>query len=135
MPTCPKAISLVTLSLNIFYKVDDFVNSALLVSPYCEGVDLNCGCPQGWACKEGIGACLIEKPEFLSDLVKQTRNRCRSDLAVSIKMRVHADLKRYFNVNPIINLWNTGLVTGYPPPPHPHPQKKHLEVFCRACFT
>ena len=75
-------------------QVEDFLNASLLVSDHCEGVDLNCGCPQGWACKEGVGACLIEKPEFLSDLVKQARNRCKNNLSVSIKMRVHGDLKK-----------------------------------------
>lgn len=32
-------------------------HAALLVAPYCAGIDLNCGCPQSWACKEG-------KPSF-----------------------------------------------------------------------
>jgi tRNA-dihydrouridine synthase 4 len=48
-----------------------------MVEPFCEGADLNCGCPQTWACKEGIGACLIEKPDFVADLVRQTRNQER----------------------------------------------------------
>jgi tRNA-dihydrouridine synthase 4 len=75
-------------------NVQDFVSSAQLVSPFCNGVDLNCGCPQRWALKEGIGACLIEKPEFVSDLVRQTRNQCRDDLLVSIKIRLHSDVKK-----------------------------------------
>ena len=54
--------------------VDDFVTSAQLVEPFCDGVDLNCGCPQRWALQEGIGACLIDKPQFVFDLVKQVRN-------------------------------------------------------------
>ena len=72
-------------------KVDDFVTSAQFVSEYCDGVDLNCGCPQGWALREGIGASLIDKPEFVSDLVRQTRNQTRDDLLVSIKIRIHSD--------------------------------------------
>lgn len=28
-------------------------HAALLVAPYCAGIDLNSGCPQSWACKEG----------------------------------------------------------------------------------
>ena len=31
------------------------VESALLVSEYCQGVDLNCGCPQRWAIQAGRG--------------------------------------------------------------------------------
>ncbi len=75
-------------------KVEHFVESAKLVSNFCDGVDLNCGCPQGWALKEGIGACLIDKPEFVSDLVRQTRNQCRDDLLVSTKIRIHSDYSK-----------------------------------------
>ena len=39
-----------------------FASSAEMVSAHCSGVDLNCGCPQRWAAKEGIGACLINNP-------------------------------------------------------------------------
>ncbi|KAB7502909.1 hypothetical protein Anas_14315, partial [Armadillidium nasatum] len=41
---------------------------------YSDGVDLNCGCPQRWAIQEGYGACLINKPELVSDIIHQTRN-------------------------------------------------------------
>jgi len=75
-------------------EVDQFVESSKLVSNFCDGVDLNCGCPQGWALKEGIGACLIDKPDFVADLVKQTRNQTRDDLLVSIKIRIHSDYKK-----------------------------------------
>ena len=75
-------------------KVDHFVKSAQIVSPHCNGVDLNCGCPQGWAFREGIGACLIDKPDFVADLVKQTRNQCRDDLLVSVKIRIHPDVSK-----------------------------------------
>ena len=74
--------------------VHQFVQSAQIVEPFCNGVDLNCGCPQGWALKEGIGACLIEKPDFVSDLVKQTRNQVKDDLLVSVKIRIHSDYKK-----------------------------------------
>ena len=75
-------------------EVSHFVESAKIVSNSCDGVDLNCGCPQGWALKEGIGACLIDKPDFISDLVRQTRNQTRDDLLVSIKIRIHSDYKK-----------------------------------------
>ena len=65
------------------------------MSNHCNGVDLNCGCPQRWAQQEGIGACLINKPDFIADLVKQTKNQCREDLSVSIKIRIHSDINRY----------------------------------------
>ncbi|KAA1138907.1 hypothetical protein PGTUg99_028818 [Puccinia graminis f. sp. tritici] len=28
---------------------------------YVDGIDINCGCPQQWACKEGIGSALLRK--------------------------------------------------------------------------
>ena len=42
---------------------------------YSSGVDLNCGCPQTWAKKEGLGACLIKKPQLVKEMVKETRER------------------------------------------------------------
>ena len=75
-------------------KVQDFVTSAQLVQGYCEGVDLNCGCPQRWAAQEGIGACLINKPDFIHDLVRQTKNQTCSGLSVSVKIRIHTDIKQ-----------------------------------------
>ncbi len=50
---------------------EEFVSASLLVQDSADGVDLNCGCPQRWAWKEGIGACLIHRPEMLQDLVRQ----------------------------------------------------------------
>jgi len=72
-----------------------FAGAAQLVAQDCMGVDLNCGCPQRWAEKEGIGSCLINKPEFVADVVRQTRARVpRQDFSVSVKIRIHADIKR-----------------------------------------
>ncbi len=44
-----------------------------------------------WAMAEGYGASLIYKPELVADMVRQARSR--SGLPVSVKMRVHKDLK------------------------------------------
>jgi tRNA-dihydrouridine synthase 4 len=78
-------------------KADDFVSAAKLVSPYSDGVDLNCGCPQRWAIQEGIGACLINKPEFIKDLVRRTKSECSRDdesFSVSVKIRIHDNIER-----------------------------------------
>lgn len=73
---------------------NDLAAAAEIVSPYSDGVDLNCGCPQRWAMAEGYGACLIKKPELVRDMVNQTRARvCSSDFTVSIKIRIHNDLR------------------------------------------
>ena len=75
-------------------RIDDFVTAAKLISPFCDGVDLNCGCPQRWAWQEGIGACLIHKPQFVHDLVHQTKNQCPAQLSVSVKIRIHDDVTK-----------------------------------------
>ena len=62
---------------------------------YSNGVDLNCGCPQRWAQKEGIGACLINNPQFVREVVTQTRARVSDpQFSVSVKIRIHNDLDR-----------------------------------------
>ena len=44
--------------------------------------------------QEGYGACLINKPEMLRDVVLQTRNRIpANDFTVSIKIRIHPDIR------------------------------------------
>jgi len=72
-----------------------FSESARMVEKWCDGVDLNCGCPQKWALQEGIGACLINNPEFVSDVVKQTRRKVHNpNFSVSVKIRIHDDISR-----------------------------------------
>ena len=44
--------------------------------------------------QEGYGACLIDKPELIADMVKQTRNRITVyPFTVSVKIRVHGDIR------------------------------------------
>lgn len=88
-----------------------FSGCAELVSGHCSGVDLNCGCPQRWAlivqilcsdfigcrwaAKEGIGACLINNPQFICETVKQTRAKVTDPrFSVSVKIRIHDDISR-----------------------------------------
>ncbi|KAI1755120.1 dihydrouridine synthase 4-like protein [Xylaria castorea] len=82
-----------------------------LAAPFVNGVDLNCGCPQSWACAETLGAALMEKRELVRDMVVATRQRLRDDgwgigkeadienpegrgRSVSVKIRVHKDLRK-----------------------------------------
>ncbi|NWI96660.1 DUS4L synthase, partial [Pitta sordida] len=70
-------------------------DAARIVCPFADGVDLNCGCPQRWAMAEGYGACLINKPELVKDMVRHVRNQIDNPkFSVSIKIRIHEDLKR-----------------------------------------
>ncbi|KAI4870375.1 FMN-linked oxidoreductase [Hypoxylon rubiginosum] len=87
--------------------------AASLAAPFVNGVDLNCGCPQSWACAETLGAALMHQRELVRDMVVATRERLAQDgwavgldsdsdidyasgrgRSVSVKIRVHADLRR-----------------------------------------
>ncbi|GKT54964.1 dihydrouridine synthase [Colletotrichum tofieldiae] len=85
----------------------ELARSSSLAAPYVNGVDLNCGCPQSWACAETLGAALMEKRELVRDMVIGTRQRLASDgwhvgkerdidspkgRSISVKIRVHKDL-------------------------------------------
>lgn len=71
--------------------------AAKLVAKECDGVDLNCGCPESWVNKQGDGAALLEHPELVADMVKQAVNQME-DLAIktpiSIKIRPRRDINQ-----------------------------------------
>ncbi|MBE3046334.1 tRNA-dihydrouridine synthase [Candidatus Bathyarchaeota archaeon] len=82
----------------------ELARAATLVAPSASGVDLNCGCPQTWACSEGIGASLMDKRELVRDMVVETRGALAREgwerrkesargRSVSVKIRVHKDLR------------------------------------------
>lgn len=72
----------------------DFADAAEIISPFADGVDLNCGCPQRWALQEGYGAALIKKPELVKDIIQQTKSRINNkDFTVSIKIRLRHDIR------------------------------------------
>ncbi|KAF9415012.1 hypothetical protein HW555_007279 [Spodoptera exigua] len=73
---------------------DDFVDASRLVYGYSDGVDLNCGCPQKWAMKDGYGCALLSKPELIHDLVKGIRNNLPNNFSVSVKIRILKELNR-----------------------------------------
>lgn len=86
----------------------ELARASSLVAPYVNGVDLNCGCPQSWACAETLGAALMGERALVRDLVLETRKRLRDDgwavgkekdidhakgRSVSVKIRIHKDLR------------------------------------------
>lgn len=96
-----------------------------LAAPFVNGVDLNCGCPQSWACSETLGAALMERRELVRDLVVETRSRLRDDgwavereasaddprgRSVSVKIRVHKDLRK--TVDFIATVLGSGVSSG-----------------------
>ncbi|KAI5115628.1 hypothetical protein M0805_000680 [Coniferiporia weirii] len=70
-----------------------FADAVELIRPHVDGVDLNCGCPQGWAYEEQIGCWLLRHPEIVSDIVRAAKNRVESSFPISIKIRVDEDEK------------------------------------------
>jgi tRNA-dihydrouridine synthase 4 len=76
-------------------KADDFATASQFVLNYSDGVELNCGCPQKWAIKEGIGAGLLNKTDVICESVKETRRRLNypTDFTVAVKIRLHEDLR------------------------------------------
>ncbi|XP_055352727.1 tRNA-dihydrouridine(20a/20b) synthase [NAD(P)+]-like [Paramacrobiotus metropolitanus] len=72
-----------------------YADAAEIVYPYCNGVDLNCGCPQKWAIRRCIGSCLLKKPELLQDMLRQLHNRLPStNFSKTIKIRLQDDLTK-----------------------------------------
>ncbi|TKA71323.1 hypothetical protein B0A55_07138 [Friedmanniomyces simplex] len=70
----------------------EFARAAELIAPRVDGVDLNCGCPQSWALKDGIGCSLMSNPSLVAEMVRAARGRLSSGQSVSVKIRIHKDL-------------------------------------------
>lgn len=86
----------------------ELARASRLAAPDVNGVDLNCGCPQSWACAETLGAALMNQRELVRELVLETRKGLREDgwdvgmdehvesgkgRSVSVKIRIHDDLR------------------------------------------
>jgi len=68
--------------------------AAEIVRPFCDGVDLNCGCPQRWAIQDGFGCCLLRKPQLVHEMVRTVKNRISDpEFNVSIKIRINDNLR------------------------------------------
>lgn len=72
----------------------EFGLAAQMVEKYSSAVGLNCGCPQKWAIKDGLGASLLSDPQLIYDSIKCVRNLCRDDFPCSIKIRLNDDLRK-----------------------------------------
>ncbi|KAJ2900167.1 hypothetical protein MKZ38_002581 [Zalerion maritima] len=95
----------------------EFSRSSSLVAPFVSGIDLNCGCPQSWACAETLGAKLMDNRGLVLDMVTTCRERLRSEgwgvecdaskdapaedgmgssrgRSISVKIRIHKDLRQ-----------------------------------------
>lgn len=66
--------------------IDLVVGCAKILEPYCDGIDLNCGCPQKIAKRGHYGAYLLEQPDVLLPVVKALTAAVR--IPVSVKVRL-----------------------------------------------
>lgn len=76
----------------------EFSRASTLIASHVQGIDLNCGCPQSWACAECLGAALMNQRELVADMVKEAKTALERDgwkgqKTVSVKIRVHKDLR------------------------------------------
>lgn len=67
-------------------NIDQVVATAKILEPYCDGIDLNCGCPQKIAKRGHYGAFLLEQPEVLLPVVRALIAAVR--VPVSVKVRL-----------------------------------------------
>ncbi|CAJ0579326.1 unnamed protein product, partial [Mesorhabditis spiculigera] len=67
-------------------KPDTFLAACRLVEGYCDGVDLNLGCPQMVAKRGRYGSYLQDEVDLICTMVRGVRDYCR--LPVSCKIRI-----------------------------------------------
>eukprot|EP00056_Hartaetosiga_gracilis_P021172 m.23071 g.23071 ORF g.23071 m.23071 type:complete len:413 (+) comp8930_c0_seq2:46-1284(+) len=73
-------------------SADDFVAAAKEVEEYVDAVDLNLGCPQTKAEKEGFGAFMMDKPEIVKEIVTRAASELRVPICCKIRI-FHDDEK------------------------------------------
>uniref|UniRef100_A0A1I7YJH8 tRNA-dihydrouridine(16/17) synthase [NAD(P)(+)] n=1 Tax=Steinernema glaseri TaxID=37863 RepID=A0A1I7YJH8_9BILA len=65
--------------------VDTFLNACRLVEGFCDGVDLNLGCPQIIAKRGHYGSYLQEDRDLIRSMVEAVYKHCRLPLSVKIR--------------------------------------------------
>lgn len=70
----------------------DLLRMVDMISPYVDGIGLNCGCPIKEQVREGIGAALMSEPDKVAELVRCVKEKYGDSLCIETKIRIHADL-------------------------------------------
>ncbi len=65
---------------------DIVLEAARYLEPHVDGIDINCGCPQGIARRGNYGAFLLEQEETLLTLVKHLVKHLRVPLSVKVRL-------------------------------------------------
>jgi tRNA-dihydrouridine synthase 4 len=75
-------------------SASEFVRSAEIVSSFglVSGVELNCGCPQGWAMSDGLGSALLNRSHIVAEAVKLASQAVK--IPIAIKIRILPDLRK-----------------------------------------
>jgi tRNA-dihydrouridine synthase 4 len=91
-PTAPPTIA--QLGVNSPLEIS---RTTTLLAPYVNGIDINCGCPQSWACAEILGAALMHQRSLVASMVTSAKSALHSlnysNKTVSVKIRIHKDLR------------------------------------------
>lgn len=75
-------------------KPETFGEVARALWGHCEGIGLNCGCPQRWVNQLNYGDILMKQPELLADILKAGRRSVPdNEFCIELKMRVFEDTK------------------------------------------
>ncbi|EDO18712.1 hypothetical protein Kpol_1055p69 [Vanderwaltozyma polyspora DSM 70294] len=75
-------------------NVADLLKFVEMVSPYCDGIGINCGCPIKEQIREGIGCALIYNPELLASMVSAVKQKYGDKVRLETKIRIHDDLEQ-----------------------------------------
>eukprot|EP00934_Nitzschia_sp_Nitz4_P003397 Nitzschia sp. Nitz4//scaffold139_size61406//25051//26331//NITZ4_006455-RA/size61406-processed-gene-0.56-mRNA-1//1//CDS//3329535837//3387//frame0 len=65
---------------------DTLLEAAQLLEPHVDGIDINCGCPQGIARRGNYGAFLLEQPDVLLPAVKHLLQHLTVPLSVKVRL-------------------------------------------------
>ncbi|KAK0104951.1 hypothetical protein ONS95_005212 [Cadophora gregata] len=95
--TCPNPPpTIVQLGVNSPLEI---VRTTTLLAPHVNGIDINCGCPQSWACAETLGAALMHHPTLVASMVSSAKSTLHElgyegKKTISVKIRIHKDLRQ-----------------------------------------
>jgi tRNA-dihydrouridine synthase len=67
-------------------EIESVVQTCLEIQDYCDGIDLNCGCPQSIAKRGNYGAFLLEQEDVLLNLIKALVPILRVPLSVKVRL-------------------------------------------------